>query len=336
MGQGAQMAALGAVAAGEYMENRNEKQDEARIAAMQGQSLGMPGGAPAGSSSSSCSAKVSWTKKSVFNGFDKYEVFGVPAFCEVGGNKNKCQHMLSVLAAYIDNNNDGCPDNPPAFLNNIKKATLPAEEPGVGAVILTKKMSFSMPAGFQKYYGLTMWEDETRPECSGTQATDSCRDASLEEVFHLLTDKGYGPTWPSSLGLYSSSNSNLTRAMDMARNPPSGTQLLKPSNGAWSYPSGAWYKHPDPTCQYNRCQTTEYHWHIMASYLGMYAGTSPGIPYTLNTKEKMVTGDPLAVAMIEDTTTGYRHPTVAPTGTYTGCSTCSATSGDTTSHGGTS
>merc|ERR1719309_901704 len=136
-----------------------------------------------GSSSSSCSAKVSWTKKSVFNGFDKYEVFGVPAFCEVGGNKNKCQHMLSVLAAYIDNNNDGCPDNPPAFLNNIKKATLPAEEPGVGAVILTKQMSFTMPAGFQKYYGLTMWEDETRPECSGTQATDSCRDASLEEVF---------------------------------------------------------------------------------------------------------------------------------------------------------
>ena len=100
--------------------------------------------------------------------------------------------MLSVLAAYIDNNNDGCPDNPPAFLNNIKKATLPAEEPGVGAVILTKQMSFTMPAGFQKYYGLTMWEDETRPECSGTQATDSCRDASLEEVFHLLTDKGYG------------------------------------------------------------------------------------------------------------------------------------------------
>ena len=40
--------------------------------------------------------------------------------------------------------------------------------------------------------------------------------------------------------------------MDLARNPPSGTQLLQPSNGAWSYPSGAWYKHPDTTCQYNR------------------------------------------------------------------------------------
>jgi len=48
MGQGAQMAALGAVAAGEYMENRNDKQDEARVAAMQGQSMGMPGGAPPG------------------------------------------------------------------------------------------------------------------------------------------------------------------------------------------------------------------------------------------------------------------------------------------------
>merc|ERR1712106_1296819 len=48
MGQGAQMAALGAVAAGEDMENRNDKQDEARVAAMQGQSMGMPGGAPPG------------------------------------------------------------------------------------------------------------------------------------------------------------------------------------------------------------------------------------------------------------------------------------------------
>merc|ERR1712142_1428404 len=49
----------------------------------------------AGSSPSSCSAKVSWAKKSVLNGFDKYEVFGVPAFCETGGNQTKCQHMLS-------------------------------------------------------------------------------------------------------------------------------------------------------------------------------------------------------------------------------------------------
>jgi len=48
MGQGAQMAALGAVAAGEYMEKRNDQQDEGRVAAMQGQSMGMPGGAPPG------------------------------------------------------------------------------------------------------------------------------------------------------------------------------------------------------------------------------------------------------------------------------------------------
>ena len=131
--------------------------------------------------------------------------------------------MLSVLAAYIDNNNDGCPDNPPDFLKNILKSTIPADQPGVGAVILTKKQSFTLPSGLQDgYYGLVMWEDETRPECSGTLATDNCRDASLEEVFHLLTDKGYGPTWPADLGLYSTSNSSLTRAMDLARNPPSG------------------------------------------------------------------------------------------------------------------
>ena len=86
---------------------------------------------------------------------------------------------------------------------------------------------------------------------------------------------------------------------------------------------------------YLRCQTTEYHWQITACYLGMYAGYTPDI-YTYNTKAKMVTGDPLAVALIEKTSSGYRHPTVAPTGKYTGCSTCSATTGDTTSHGGAS
>lgn len=48
MGPGTQMAALGAVAAGEYMENKNDANDQQRIAAMQGQSMGMPGGAPPG------------------------------------------------------------------------------------------------------------------------------------------------------------------------------------------------------------------------------------------------------------------------------------------------
>ena len=42
------MAALGAVAAGEYLANREEAGDEARIAAMQGQSMALPGGAPPG------------------------------------------------------------------------------------------------------------------------------------------------------------------------------------------------------------------------------------------------------------------------------------------------
>merc|ERR1719348_2900311 len=45
LGTGTQMAALGAVAATEYMDNKNERNDEQRIAAMQG---GVPGGAPPG------------------------------------------------------------------------------------------------------------------------------------------------------------------------------------------------------------------------------------------------------------------------------------------------
>ena len=48
-----EMAALGAVAAGEYLNSRDEAADEARITAMQGQSMALPGGAPPGAVTSS-------------------------------------------------------------------------------------------------------------------------------------------------------------------------------------------------------------------------------------------------------------------------------------------
>jgi len=278
-----------------------------------------------------CTKKVKWAKKSksTVTGFDLYKVFGVHAFCETGGNKTDCQHMLSVLASYLDNDNDGCIENPPEFLKNINSAKLDSQGvEGRGALILTKKMGFQMPPGFEgKYYGLTMWEDETKPECSGTKSTENCIDASQEEVFHLLTDAGYGPTWPKVFGLLKTSNSNLTRAMDKAR----GGRLLTPP---WKYSKKAWYKHDESSCGYDRCQTTEYHWNAYASYAGISKNRKMTYLYGPNTPDKMKKQDPDMYKILSDTKTGYRTPKVAPTGTYTGCAVCKATTGDKTSHGG--
>ena len=44
------------------------------------------------------------------------------------------------------------------------------------------------------------WETETKPGCSGTAGTDSCSDASLEEIFHLVTAEGYVAAFPSTWG----------------------------------------------------------------------------------------------------------------------------------------
>ena len=56
--------------------------------------------------------------------------------------------MGELVTGYIDNNGDGCPDNPPAFLRAINSGgTNNQGAEGRGALILTKKMGFQMPPG---------------------------------------------------------------------------------------------------------------------------------------------------------------------------------------------
>ena len=60
------------------------------------------------------------------------------------------------------------------------------------------------------------------------------------------------------------------------------------------------WKYTDSTCVYNRCQTTEYHWSAVASYLGILAKrTSITEIFTPNTKEKLKATDKLITAIIE-------------------------------------
>merc|ERR1711957_119936 len=102
---------------------------------------------------------------------------------------------------------------------------------------------------------------ETEPNCSGgypkTGVTGECRDASLEEVLHLITAKGVSPLYKSK---FDEENSELTNAMDKARGGKF-TEIPSP------YPAGAWYTYKDKTCDY-RCMSTEYFYWLLTTING--------------------------------------------------------------------
>ena len=60
-------------------------------------------------------------------------------------------------------------------------------------------------------------EDETKVECTGLGFTHACSDASIEELFHLITGLGHARVYTSIFGADWTSNSKLTQAMDVAR-----------------------------------------------------------------------------------------------------------------------
>ena len=60
-------------------------------------------------------------------------------------------------------------------------------------------------------------EDETKPECSGLNFTHTCSDASIEELFHLVTGFGHANAYPSIFLPSWEKSSTLTEAMDVAR-----------------------------------------------------------------------------------------------------------------------
>ena len=71
------------------------------------------------------------------------------------------------------------------------------------------------------YYGgyvanAVLYPREVLPSCSGPSATSNCVDASLEEIWHVITDLGYAKVFPSVFSPDSASES-LTKAMDVAR-----------------------------------------------------------------------------------------------------------------------
>jgi len=241
------------------------------------------------------------------------EVFGVAVFGHSSISDAKFQHVASVLAEWLDNDEDGCPDNPLV----VTKMTTTSPKPFTWAeqdnAELSNVESF-ISAGFEP--ASVTYNGELLPDCAGIAATDDCADATLEEVLHMITDKGYTAAFPSAFSTEVNSNSLLTSAMDVARG---GKFTTIPA----SYPAGAWYTYDDHTCDY-RCMATEYVYWGISAYVGSIAGRKSSIAneWRFSTRAELLTGDVKLSAILQDTST-YRAPSVAPDGKYRAPTTCS-------------
>jgi len=269
--------------------------------------------------------KVTWTlKTSPVSSLPKYTtVFGVPVFAASSTTAAQFQHAASVLAAWLDNDGDGCVDNPTVLTKLTEKQDLGDGIKVQASIVVpgndgtwTNALSESLEtAGY--FTNAPLFNGELLPSCSGPAATSSCADATLEEIWHVITSVGYAKAFPTTFAESSTSNSLLTQAMDVARG---GKFTTIPT----TYPSSAWYTYNDSTCNY-KCMATEYIYWGVTAWVGALAGRGDQIKneWKFETRAKLEAGDLKMTAIIKDTST-YKLPNISPNGTYYGPATCSS------------
>ena len=241
---------------------------------------------------------VDESDKSYFKYFcKKTEVFGIKIYATENVANEKLFHAASVLAEYLDNDEDGTADNQ-RIVNRLidKKAWLlmamNEEESSAAIRFPIRNSAF-----------LELYDDEVSI-INGNPRFD----ASLEEILHLITQHGYAEVYPNKFG--ENKHSEIGKAMDMAR----GGYFKNVPN---SYPSDAWYTYDDKTCNYS-CQITEYTYWALTSILGAqeFPGRLEEIQHEwrLNTKEKLKNGDELAYSLLTDPQ--FKLPENIPDGKY--------------------
>ena len=241
---------------------------------------------------------VEESDKNYFKYFCKTtEVFGVKIYATENVANDKIFHAASVLAQYLDNDEDGVVDNELVLNELVEKKVwllMVENESELDAAIRIPPMG----KPFQDLH------DEEVTLINGSPRFD----ASLEEVLHLITQHGYSEVYPNIFG--ENKDSEIAKAMDMAR----GGYFKNVPN---SYPSNAWYTYDDKTCDYS-CQITEYTYWALTSILGgqNYPGRLDEIKqeWRLNTKEKVKNSDPIMFSLMTDPQ--FNLPTNIPDGKY--------------------
>ena len=248
---------------------------------------------------------VCGTKNSKLVGFTKkIDVFGIQIVATETTPDDKMLHAANVMAEYIDNNEDGIPDNPKVVeaLVSRKVMLIMAWDEDELRSINEKNEPDLLPAGPSPFQSL--FAVETRPDA----VSQGIFDSAWEEILHPITDVGYANAYPEVFGV--KSGTEVAKVMDRARG---GHFIEVPER----YPEDAWFTYYDETCGYG-CQIAEYVYWALTSILGAqdFPGRLEQIEneWGLNTAEKVKINDLHIYTLLTDPR--YKFPTVLPDGHY--------------------
>ena len=254
--------------------------------------------------------------------FEKWvNVFGIPIHATANVSDAIVLHAAGVLAQYLDNDEDGSPDDPyliETLIENDGRLFMAVDRVELDEIFdrieLEYPMSLAKAAWWIDPNGITpadsVWQDLQAEETILGRGEDDDFDGALEEVLHLVTHVGLANAYPEAFA--EAPGSRIAMAMDEARG---GKFLGVPDR----YPDDANYTYYDETCVY-QCQVTEYLYWALTSLLGGQEAPGRldeiGEEWRLNSAEKLAAGDPDVHALLTDPE--FRLPTILPDGLYTG------------------
>ena len=227
----------------------------------------------------------------------KVMVFGIAIYAVPGIDDKRLLHAANIMAQYLDNDENGIVDNELVLEKMLANNAF--------MFMWNSESDFNNLTMPENAIGQDLGNDETVPEWH-TNGQIGRFDASLEEVWHIITSTGYAYAYPDVFG--EETGTSLSNAMDIARGG-NFTTIPNP------YPSEAWYTYDDETCTYE-CMNTEYIYWSMTSILGAQTNRLDEISqeWDLNTIELVQNNDTAVYALL--TNLEYKFPIILPDGTY--------------------
>ena len=238
--------------------------------------------------------------------FDKFiDVFGVYVVGTDKAPMDKVMHTAGVLAQYLDNDEDGLPDDPKisSFLskyNFIVPVWREKDREVFWQTALGTPCEDNIGMAASMYYNYDEWA------IGGIKKTGQW-DTNLEEVWHVVS-VGWYEVYPKYFG---NDGSMLQDAMNKARG---GFFENVPS----TYPKNAWYSYYDESCDYH-CQAHEYfYWILMANInaldLSYTDKCRPNDEWNICNKSQLKQKDVLAYELLNNY--DFVLPTRIPDGQY--------------------
>lgn len=252
----------------------------------------------------------------------RVDVFGIPVHATANAPVDKVLHGAAVLAQFLDNDEDGRPDDPflvETLARHDGRLFMSVDRDELDAVFEQIEVdhpgTLARTAWWLNEDGITgsdwSWQDLATEETVLLEdRVAGAFDGALEEVLHLVSHVGLANAYPEAFA--EAPGSRLADAMDVMRG---GRFLDVPDR----YPDDAVYVYYDETCVY-QCQATEYFYWALTSLLGGQAAperlAEVGEEWPLNTREKLERDDPAIYSLLTDPQ--FELPTVLPTGVYEG------------------